>query len=238
MVISYGMQDWEDPQVLLRKLKSFVFPGGETSARLIRRVRLTEKGEMRQSPDARWTPFTAEETIEARQSGFTWQARFRTGRVLPILVTDAYEDGHGRLVVKIGGALPVVHARGPEVDKGELQRCLADIVWCPPMLLSHPTLEWEAEGKAALRVADAKGIADASICFDIAEDGCPFQFRAKRPRTVGKKTVVTPWSGRAEKFFDCEGLRIPEHVEASWELPGGTFTYFCSDVTSFSVERD
>jgi hypothetical protein len=47
-----------------------VFPGGENAARLIRRVRLTEKGEMRQSPDARWVSFTADETIDARQSGF------------------------------------------------------------------------------------------------------------------------------------------------------------------------
>ncbi len=201
-------------------------------------MRMTEKGEMRQSPDARWVPFTADETIEARQSAFRWQARILTGRILPVLVTDAYEAGHGRLVVKIGGALPVVNARGPEVDRGELQRCLADVIWCPPMLLSNPNLEWTAAGPAALRVTDRTGTENASICLEIAENGCPVGFKADRPRMVGRKTLLTPWSGSAEKFVEREGLRIPEHVEAAWNLPEGLFTYFREDITSFSAERD
>jgi hypothetical protein len=193
---------------------------------------------MRQSPDSPWIPFTSEETIEARESGFVWQARFRTARVLPVLVTDAYENGHGRLVVKIGGAVPVVNARGEDVDRGELQRCLANIIWCPPMLLLHPTLDWKLEGSSTLRMSDTAGIRDADISVDIRDDGCPFQFHAQRPRTVGKKAVITPWHGKADNFFICEGLRIPRHAEASWQLPGGAFAYFRGDIVLFAVERE
>lgn len=127
-----------DTQALLGQLKSFAMPGGEDAARVVRRMRLTEKGEMRSAANARWIPFTAEETIETPRSGFVRDARFRAGKFVPMLVTDAYEQGHGRLIVKVAGALPVVNALGPELDRGELQRYLAggDLV---PAIIGGPS---------------------------------------------------------------------------------------------------
>ena len=48
---------------LLARLREYCLPGGEDRARQIRAVRITEKGEMRTSPQAPWMRFTAEETI-------------------------------------------------------------------------------------------------------------------------------------------------------------------------------
>jgi hypothetical protein len=200
-------------------------------------VRLTEKGEMRMSPGARWIPFTAEETIEARQSEFVWRAHFLSGRVLPVLVTDAYEKGQGRLLVQLGGVLDAVNARGPEVDRAELQRCLADVLRCPPRLLVHPTLDWNPVGPGTLRVRDTMDAMGATIDIDLGEDGCPFRCRAERPRQAGRKAIATPWSACAQDFHQWEGLRVPRQVEAAWHLPGGVFAYFRGEVTSFAAER-
>jgi len=100
---SHELQD-NGTQELLIGLKSFSLPGGEEAARSVRRVRLTEEGEMRSAPGACWIPFTAEEVIDVRRSGFVWEARLRAAKLVPMLVTDAYENGHGRLVVKVAGA--------------------------------------------------------------------------------------------------------------------------------------
>src|SRR2546428_3678952 len=96
-----------ETRALLARLCGFSFPGGEAPARLVRAIRTTQRGEIRASPSARWIPFTAEEVIETKRSSFRWEARYRGGSMGLISVTDAYEEGHGRLVVKLGGVIPV-----------------------------------------------------------------------------------------------------------------------------------
>jgi len=234
------MQDHElqdnKTQELLSGLKSFALPGGEEAGRRVLRVRLTEQGEMRSAPGARWIPFTAEEVIDVRRSGFVWEARLRAAKFVPMLVTDAYENGHGRLVVKVAGALPLVNAHGPEFDRGELQRYLSGVIWCPPILVGHPTLEWQAVGAQTLRVRDTEDPAGATVDIDLGDGGCPLGCRADRPRMVGKRTIQTPWTGRAMDFREIDGLRVPKHIEAAWLLTEGEFIYFRADVTAIKAE--
>ncbi|MFZ1137868.1 MAG: DUF6544 family protein [Candidatus Sulfotelmatobacter sp.] len=111
-----------DTSTLLTNLRSFCFPGGEEAARRIRTVRTTQSGEMRMSPEARWIPFTADETTHTTRSGFRWEAHLDPGKIGSPTVIDAYEQGHGRLVVKLGRIVPVRRIAGTEADKGEIQR--------------------------------------------------------------------------------------------------------------------
>lgn len=232
---SHELQD-NGTQELLIGLKSFSLPGGEEATRSVRRVRLTEEGEMRSAPGACWIPFTAEEVIDVRRSGFVWEACLRAAKLVPMSVTDAYENGHGRLVVKVAGALPLVNARGPDFDRGELQRYLSGVIWCPPILVAHPTLEWRAIGAQTLRVRDKEDPTGATVDIDLGDGGCPLGCRADRPRMVGKRTELTPWTGRAMNFQEIGGLRIPKRVEAAWLLTEGEFIYFRADVTSMKTE--
>ena len=124
-----------------------------------------------------------------------------------ISVTDAYEKGRGRLVVKLGGLIPVQKVQGSEADRGELQRYLASIALCPPILLSHTSLDWTAVGAISLRVRDRADPTGATLEMDISEEGCPLGCRADRPRIVGKQTVLTPWSATPHEFKESDGLR-------------------------------
>jgi hypothetical protein len=159
------------------------------------------------------------------------------GKINTMSVTDAYEDGHGRLVVKLGGVLPVTKITGPEADRAELQRYLADIVFCPPMLLNHSSLEYAAAGPSALRIRDREDPVGAAVELDLSQEGCPLLVRAERPRIIGKQTVSTPWSAAGTDFCEREGLRVPKRLEASWHLSDGVFTYFRCEVVSFAVIR-
>jgi hypothetical protein len=224
-----------DTHTLLTRLRTFCFPRGEAAARLIRAVRTTQIGEMRMSPEARWIPFTATETIEATRSCFRWEARLDPDKIGSPSVTDAYEQGHGRLVVKLGGILPVKNVTGVDADKGEIQRYLASMLFCPPILLNHLTLEWEAIGPSTLRVHDRADPATSTINVDLSDDGCPLVCYATRPRIVGKQTILTPWSGKGSEFREYAGLRAPTLLEVAWHLPDGPFTYFREEITSFSA---
>jgi len=220
---------------MLACLRAFCFPGGEVCSRSVSAVITKEEGELRASPGARWIPLRADQVIEARRSSFRWEARYQGGRVGWITVTDAYEEGHGRVEVKLGGVIPVERVRGPEVDKGELQRYLASFVLCPSMLLGHASLGWTAIGPHSLRVRDRTDPTGATLDVDINEEGCPIACRADRPRMVGKQSVLTPWSASGAEFKEWEGLRVPSRLEVSWDLPEGQFTYYRSQVVSFQA---
>jgi hypothetical protein len=222
-------------QNLLESLRAFCFPGGEEAARRVLGVKTTGRGELRMSPEARWTSFTAEERIEATQSRFCWEARFGGSRLGSYVITDAYERGHGRLTIKLGGVLTVKKLTGPEVDQGEIQRYLSSILMCPSILLHHASLQFALAGENVLQVRDANDPTGATVDIEVADDGLPVACRADRPRLVGKKTLLTPWTGTCQEYREWEGMRVAQHVEACWNLPEGDFTYFREEVTTFTA---
>jgi hypothetical protein len=77
---------------------------------------------------------------------------------------------------------------GPQADRGELQRYLASLIYCPAILLSHPSLE-----STALRLRDRQDPPGATIDIEISENGKPVACKAERPRLFGKQSVLTPW---------------------------------------------
>jgi hypothetical protein len=228
----------DQARALLARLRAFCFPGGEAAARGVRAVRTTQRGEMRGSPGARPIPFTAQETIESRRSGFCWEARMSGGAMKWITVTDAYEEGHGRLAIKLGGVIPVKQQTGPEFDKGEIQRYLGSLVFCPPMLLNHASLEWSAAGPLTLRVRDRADQTGATVDIELGEDGHPVACRALRPRLEGKSSILTPWSGHCSEFQEHEGLRIATRLDVSWDFPDGPFTYFRAQVATIELLKN
>lgn len=223
--------------MLLDRLRSFSLPGGEDAARLVRGIRTTERGEIRSGPRARWIPFTAEQTMDATRSGFCWEARLRTGPLRLLAVTDAYEGKHGRAAVRLGGVVPVATGAGPDYDKGELQRYLAQIPSCPPILFNHPSLDWVKVGPRTLRVRDRDDPTGATVDLEIGEDGRPLGVHADRPRAIGKHAVLTPWSGTCDDPKEWDGIRVPTRLAAAWYLPEGEFIYFRAEIASLVVLR-
>ena len=231
------VRDAIESGTLLVRLRAFCFPSGEERARLIRAVKTKESGQMRMAPGARWIPFTADQLIDSTRSSFRWVARLDPDKIASATVTDSFEEDRGRLVVRAGGVIPLKKITGRDVDTGELQRYLASVVFCPPILLNHSTLEYEAVGPCTLRIRDRRGPAGASVDLDISEEGCPLVCRADRPRLVGKQVVMTPWSATCGEFHVREGLRLPNRVEVAWHLPEGAFPYFRSEIVSLEAIR-
>lgn len=224
---------------LLARLRAFAMPRGEESLRGARGVRLTQRGELIPSPapGARRIRFTAEQTLDALRSGFRWVAAVKVGPLRLLTATDAYEDGRGSLVLRAGGILPVSRGEGPDFDRGELQRYLAEVVFCPPALVLHPSLEWSALGPDTARLRDRADPSGATVDLTLDEARGAFTCRADRPRAVGKGTVTTPWLAVSDQPRGWSGLRIPTRIEVRWELPEGPFTYFRAEVTSLELLR-
>jgi Family of unknown function (DUF6544) len=154
-----------------------------------------------------------------------------------VTITDQYEAGHGRATVRLGGLVPVASGAGPDFDRGELQRYLAEIVLCPVILLTHSSLEWTAAGPNTLRVRDVADPTGATVDLDLDDAGRPLACRADRPRTVGKRLVVTPWSASYADPRRWDGLQAPSRLEAAWHLPAEAFTYVREELISLVALR-
>jgi hypothetical protein len=218
------------PQVLARVYAS-CFPTGEAAAHRIRTVHTTQRGEMRSSPHARWIPFTAEEVAATTHSSFCWTARMDSGKINSATVIDAFDRGHGRLIVKAAGVVPVKRMSGPELDQGELQRYLASVSLCPAMLLNHASLECVPNDDSSFQLRDREDTTGAVVQVSINHTGEMTEIRAERLRIAGKNFILTAWSASCSDFSEWEGMRVPSRIQVTWHLPEGPFTYFRGEIT-------
>jgi hypothetical protein len=218
---------------LVERLKAYLFPGGDAAARAVCGIRTTQSGEIRSSAASAWKSFTAEEVVDATTTMFSWEAAMGSG-LAAVQVTDAYESGHGRLIVR-KGPLTLARLSGPHVDQGELQRYLGYVSYCPPMMLNNPWLDFAAIGLNTLRIRDRRGAPDAYVDLDLGPDGEPLAVRALRPMSVGRRIIPTEWSAVGSNPEEWQGMRMCRHLEAAWRPPDGTFVYIRIDVLSQSV---
>ncbi len=223
-------------QTLLRKLKSFCFPHGEDAGRTVRGLKSSQRGQIRPSPTAHWSPFVAEEWVCATHSEFMWEADLGSGIITSVHITDGYRDGHGKAVLR-KGPIPLKSLSGVGFDKGELQRYLAYVSYCPAILLHHQTLEWTDVGPQTLRVRDTLDESGATLDIELADSGEPVVMRTLRPMAVGKDSVDTAWSARSSDYREIDGLRIPMKMEAAWHPDSGAFTYVEIALTTVTLSH-
>jgi hypothetical protein len=222
----------EETRELLERVRRFAMPAGPTPCK---GTWLRQVGEMRFAPDRPWFPFEAEQWFEGEGLDFRWEARARMAPLLRARVTDAFEDGRGRLVARVLGVVPVARSRGPETDKAEAMRGMAELVWRPFAFRESPALAWEAPGPGRLRAIHAAATWRAAVEFEVDAGGRVLGCAARdRPRGTGKQAVETAWSGRFAEYRDFGPLRVPTRGEVAWALPeGGAFTYWRGKVVDF-----
>jgi hypothetical protein len=200
------------------------------------RVRFSQVGEMQLKP-GRWMPFRAEQEMVVEAVGFIWRATFRPVPFVPLRVRDWYRAGAAGLDVRLWGLLPVVHARGRQITRGEAIRYLVELPLAPQAMALNTELEWRAvdESTAEVTMLAGGGRVTAMLHFDDAGDIVAASAEA-RPRTVGKQVVDTPFRGLFGEYREFDGVRLPTTAEVSWLLPDGPFTYFRCRITDWSAE--
>jgi hypothetical protein len=193
----------------------------------VRGTFLKQVGEIRMSPNRPWLPFTAQQTCSGIETEFVWQAKFKMAPLVTGLVIDRYKKGQGLLDAKIWGIIPVAHARGPEIDQGEAQRYLSEIVWCPMALLHNPDINYREHSKDVVRVWVINEQTYVDLIFN--SDG---DIVGTKTTTRSRGDKIQPWVGRFTDYKQFEGIRAPSRAEVWWETPEGPFVYWRGEVTS------
>jgi hypothetical protein len=200
------------------------------------RVRLTQSGEMVQKPGGRQLDFTAVQRYATDRVEFEWRASFGTNPFVRVRVTDRYRDGRGLLIARIWGLVPATRNAGPETDRGEAMRYLAELPWVPFAMGANRELSWRELDDGEVEVSTLVGGVAASVQLAFDDSGLIRRASAMRPRVADGAWVDTPWVGEFGDYVELGGIRVPASAEMSWELPEGAFTYWRGEVASLVAE--
>jgi hypothetical protein len=151
-------------------------------------------------------------------------------------VLDCYVDGEGLLEACLFGSLRLARAAGPQTDKGELMRYLAELAWAPHAMLHNPRLSWREVDATTVEVSAASPAGPARVRL-IFENGDIIRVEADdRPRAVGRRAVPTRWQARCCDYRQKDGYCIPTRAAVSWLLEDGPFEYWRGWVNGISDE--
>lgn len=162
---------------------------------------------------ARWCRFTSDQRVITRRPGFDWDARIALLPGLTVRVHDDYVAGEGLLRAAVLGLVPVADLHGTrEMAEGELLR-----FW-PRRRGIRRRHRRQPRRPLRRRRVDRDGVGGGT------------------GRTVGGRTVPTPWLGRFWNYETRDGMRVPLDGEVAWVLPEGPRPYWRGHVVALAHE--
>lgn len=204
---------------------------GVVGRRPVQTVMLRQRGRFRLKPDGAWAALRAVQRYTVDPPAFVWHATISPWAFTPVKVVDAFTQGHGRLVARLWGLVPIARACGPQTDAGELLRFLGEIAWFPTAWLS-PNITWSVrDDRSATATISSGGVSvSGTLCFDDGDRIVGFE--AIRHRIVGRSFTLDQWQTPLFGHNMVNGLLIPLKGKAIWKLQSGDFEYFDGEVTS------
>jgi hypothetical protein len=198
----------------------FALPPGQP---LVRRARLRWEGEFRSAPNAKWSPFTAEQVITVHPPGFVWSASIRMAPLLHVRVRDAYVAGRGDMLGRVAGLITVADQGGtPEMAAGALARYLGEAAWVPTALLPSAGVAWTAIDDSTARATLTDRGTSVTADFHFGATGQILSVSMIRYRDVDGRGVPTPFVGRyGADYRRVGGMMVPASGEVEWLLPEG-----------------
>jgi hypothetical protein len=188
----------------------------------VRTLRMRHGGSFCTSPTAKAVPIRGTQLFTADPPGFHWIGQIRMAPGVWIDARDMSVAGKGSMRVLLDDTVPLVDARGPELDQGSALRLLAEMAWYPTSLFDARSVTWSAidadHARATLRFSDR----EVSGVFEFGPDGLPLGMTAERFTDKGE---LRPWGGVYRDWRVVSGMRVPFEAEVTWQLESGPYTY-------------
>jgi hypothetical protein len=173
-------------------------------------IHVRQHGEIRMQPDAKWQSFSADQYFSVYEPGFIWLAKAKIAPLMNVVVVDSYVKGEGYLTARLFGSLPLASATGSELDRGELMRYIAELVWNPAAIVNNPQLQFTMADNNTVSISI--GQTNVNLFFDDQGDIVRI-YAPDRPRTVGKDSAPTAWEGRFFDYTQVGPYRLPKGGE-------------------------
>lgn len=196
-------------------------------------VRLRQTGRFRQTPDAFWMAFRAEQYYTVHPPGFIWTVNFPVLGLPFLSGRDRYQDGAGNMQIKVGSVFTVADESGKDMDQGTMMRYLNEIMWFPTAYLSDGIHFSPIDAHSAhVTFTDRGRSAGATLHFD--DEGKLTNFVARRYYSGTQS--YQQWETPIMEYGEYGGLRLPRRGQGVWKLPEGDYAYI--DLVIDEIEYD
>lgn len=191
----------------------------------VHHVRVVLRGRIRAGPDDPWMPFTSVQTnvVDDPARFFFMDAR-RAG--LPVDVLHVYRDGEASMTVRLLSLLPLVDARGPEMNRAETVTLFNDLVLFAPGALIDPEIEWEPVDDHTVRARYTAGTNTVSAVLTFDEEGRIVDFVSDdRMAATSDGFQAMPWSTPVGAYGTLRGAPRMTAGDGVWHAPEGAYAY-------------
>jgi len=193
----------------------------------VRNLRARMHGRIRQAPDSRWMPFTAEQHnfFERPARLFYMDASMLS---IPVHVFHRYVAASATMRARAAGLVPVADMSGSEMTQAETVTLFNDMCIMAPATLVEPTITWETIDAHRVRASftNAGHTIRAELTFNDAGELTNFSSDDRRRASPDGRTM-TPirWSTPIGSYRAFGPVRLTGRGEGRWHEPGGEYAY-------------
>lgn len=199
------------------------------NAHIINTAYISQEGEFKIDENSdKYSKTEAQQFFSTKPRAFTWHAKISVDAGIYINVFDSYINSKGAIKAKFLSLYTIVDEHSnTKLDKGALQRYLAESIWYPTALLPSQGVKWTAIDANKAKATLSDGDITTSLEFTFNEKGeitsiySPDRFREK-----DGNYIATPWSCKVKNYIQKDGYLIPEYGEVSWLVNNKEFTYY------------
>ena len=193
----------------------------------VRNFRARMHGRIRQDPDSRWMPFTAEQHnfYDAPSRLFYMNASML---LVPVQVFHRYVDASATMQAKVTGLVPVAGMSGPEMTQAETVTLFNDMCIMAPATLVKPAVAWEAIDAHTSRATftNAGHTIRAELSFNDAGELTNFwSDDRQRAASDGTTLAAVRWSTPIGNYRAFGPVRLASRGEGRWHDPAGEYAY-------------
>ncbi|MCF7823292.1 MAG: hypothetical protein K9N35_03890 [Candidatus Marinimicrobia bacterium] len=201
----------------------------------VKKVELQQRGLFKIAADKPWAPFKAKQWFKVDQAAFEWKVNMKMAPFLHVRGVDRLDEGKGQMKIRLLGFIPLVNAKGPEIDQGSMTRYLSEMIWFPQGFLEDQ-IQWEAIDDSSARAILTFGDKSVDGVFHFDAQGRVCAFTCDRYATEGKEMVLRPWRASVYEYGERDGIMMGTKAKVTWERPEGDYTYIDLEITELKYE--
>jgi hypothetical protein len=218
-----------DIQSLPHLVQSYLRYAGVVNKPKVENVKIIFDGELRDK-GKNWFEFTSE---QYNFFDVTSRLFFLKGNIMKITVPGyhAYKNGKATMQIKLFGLIPIIDAKGKELDTAETVTAFNDMCIMAPATLIDRRIQWEEIDSTCVRAFfTVNGIRISAVLY-FNQAGQLINFVSDDRYAIAdmkKYRFSTPVSD----YKEMNGVWIATHGDAVWQYPEGAFTYGKFDLQS------
>jgi hypothetical protein len=216
-----------DLAMLPEPVRNYLRATGVVGRPRVQNYRVQFCGRIRSDEHAAWMPFEAEQrsSVQPPSRLFLMDA---TIHGVPVQAFHRLIKGAATMRVRLLGALTLIDASGPAMDRSETVTLFNDMCVLAPGSLLEPSIKWQAINSRTARASFTNGKNTIAATLEFDSEGLLINFVSddrSRASTDGRTFTPQRFSTPLRDYRRYRGWLLASHGEARFHPPKGEFSY-------------